>query len=191
LTQIDRERSLQILMRINLLKRLESSVDSFRITLEGIISQIEQAIKTIAQGSKGEYEGIQARMNDEDFDWEADWGDEENVIGKKVKVHIADMDTRKWQEDLKEDLAVLNHIWNSIVDIRGKKDFKLQQLVGLLDNKITKPFNPGNRKAIIFTAFADTANYLYENIHGYLTDNYGIHTALITGSRKISNTKSI
>ncbi len=56
-------------MRINLLKRLESSVDSFRITLEGIISQIEQAIKTIDQGSKGDYEGIQARMNDEDFDW--------------------------------------------------------------------------------------------------------------------------
>src|SRR5690606_40623223 len=101
-----------ILMRINLLKRLESSVDSFRITLEGIISQIEQAIKTLAQGSKGEYEGIQARMNDEDFDWEADWGDEENVIGKKVKVHIADMNTRKLQEDLNEDLAVLNNIWN-------------------------------------------------------------------------------
>lgn len=191
LTQIDRERSLQILMRINLLKRLESSVDSFRITLEGIISQIEQAIKTIEQGAKREYEGIQARMNDEEFDWEADWGDEENVIGKKIKVHIADMDTRKWKEDLNEDLEVLNHIWGSIVDVRGKKDYKLHQLIQLLDNKINNPFNPSNKKAIIFTAFADTANYLYENIQGHLKEKYGIHTALITGSRKISNSKSI
>jgi SNF2 family DNA or RNA helicase len=190
-TQIDRERSLQILMRINLLKRLESSVDSFRITLEGIITQIEKAVKTIDQGANSEYEGIQAKMNDEDFDWEADWGDEENVIGKKIKVHISDMDTRKWKEDLNEDLAVLNHIWDSIVDIRGKKDFKLQQLIELLDKKITTPFNPGNKKAIIFTAFADTANYLYENIQTYIKEKYGIHTALITGSRKISNSKAI
>src|SRR5690606_11124382 len=153
--------------------------------------QIEQTIKIIAQGAKGEYEGIQSRLDDEDFDWEADWGDEENVIGKKIKVDIADMGTRKWQEDLNEDLAVLNHIWNSMLDVRGKKDFKLQQLIDLLDNKVTKPFNPGNKKAIIFTAFADTANYLYDNIQGYLKENYGIHTALITGSRKTSNAMSI
>lgn len=191
LTQIDRERSLQILMRINLLKRLESSVDSFRITLEGIIAQIEQALKTIAQGTKGEYEGIQAKMNDEDFDWEADWGDEENVIGKKIKVHISDMDTRKWQEDLNEDLSILQSLWNSIENIRGEKDFKLQQLLKLLENKINHPFNPGNKKAVIFTAFADTANYLYDNIHAYLKENYNINTALITGSRKTSNAKSI
>lgn len=190
-TQIDRERSLQVLMRINLLKRLESSVDSFRITLEGIIHQIEQAIKAIAQGAKGEFEGIEAHMNDEEFDWEADWGDEENVIGKKIKVHIADMDTRKWQEDLNEDLNVLNHIWSSIVDIRGEKDYKLQQLIDLLDRKISSPFNPGNKKAIIFTAFADTANYLYEHLQIYLKEKYGLYTALITGSKKISSTKSI
>jgi SNF2 family DNA or RNA helicase len=190
-TQVDRERSLQILMRINLLKRLESSVDSFRITLEGIIDQIENALKTIEQGAKGEFEGIQAKMNDEEFDWEADWGDEENVIGKKVKVHIADMDTMKWQEDLQQDLAILNGIWSSIIDVRAENDVKLQELIKLLDEKITHPFNPGNKKAIVFTAFADTANYLYEHIQGYLKQQYGIHTALITGSRKLSNAKTI
>jgi SNF2 family DNA or RNA helicase len=190
-TQVDRERSLQILMRINLLKRLESSVDSFRITLEGIIDQIEHALKTIKQGTKGEFEGIQAKMNDEDFDWEADWGDEENVIGKKVKVHIADMDTMKWKEDLQQDLTILNGIWSSIIDVRGKDDVKLREMTRLLDEKITHPFNPGNKKAIIFTAFADTANYLYEHIQGYLKQKYGIHTALITGSRKLSNARSI
>ena len=191
LSQIDRDNSLRILMRINLLKRLESSVDSFRITLERIIVQIEQALKTIEQGSIGEYEGIEAKMNDEEFDWESEWGDEENVIGKKIKVHVSDMDTTKWSEDLNEDLALLNMLWGSIVDVRGSKDYKLQQLIKLLDNKISHPFNPNNKKAIIFTAFADTANYLYENIQEYLKLKYGLYTALITGSKKISNSKSI
>ena len=191
LSQIDRDNSLRILMRINLLKRLESSVDSFRITLERIIAQIEHAIKTIEKGSKAEYEGIEAKMNDEDFDWESEWGDEENVIGKKIKIHISDIDTTKWSEDLNEDLALLNMLWGSIVEVRGSKDFKLQQLTKLLDNKISQPFNTNNKKAIIFTAFADTANYLYENIQQYLKMKYGLYTALITGSKKTSNSKNI
>jgi SNF2 family DNA or RNA helicase len=191
LSQIDRDNSLRVLMRINLLKRLESSVDSFRITLERIIVQIEQAIKTIEQGSKGEYEGIEAKMNDEEFDWESEWGDEENVIGKKIKVHISDMDTTKWSEDLKEDLALLNMLWGSIVDVRGGKDYKLQQLIKLIDDKISLPFNSSNKKVIVFTAFADTANYLYENIQDYLKVKYGLYSALITGSKKISNSKNI
>jgi hypothetical protein len=191
LSHFDREKSLQILMRINLLKRLESSVDSFRITLEGIIAQIQDALKAIAKGTAGAYEGIQSKINDEDFDWEAEWGDEENVIGKKIKVHIADLDTRRWEEDLQEDLAVLQGLWHSIADVRGERDYKLQQLIKLLDEKINAPFNPGNRKAIVFTAFADTANYLYGHIQAYLKTRYGIHTALITGSRKTSNSKDI
>jgi SNF2 family DNA or RNA helicase len=190
-SQTDRERSLQILMRINLLKRLESSVDSFRITLEGIVAQIEQALKVIAHGSKEQFENPQVSEDDEDFDWEADWGDEESIIGKKVKVHVGDMDVRKWQEDLTEDLEVLQHLLSRIADIRGKKDYKLQHLIQLLDKKLTKPFNPNNRKAIVFTAFADTANYIYSHVHGYMKEKYGIHTALITGSHKLSNSKNI
>jgi len=191
LTQIDRERSLQILMRINLLKRLESSVDSFRLTLEGIITQIEDALKTISQGVKGEYEGIQARVTDENFDWEADWGDEENLIGKKVKVHIADLDIRKWEEDLSEDLTILRSLWSNIVDVTGEKDYKLQYLIKLLDQKIEHPINPGNKRVLVFTAFADTANYLYDQIQGYIREKHGLHTALITGSRKVTNSKNI
>jgi len=191
LTQIDREKSLRILMRINLLKRIESSVDSFRITLEGIIGQIESAIKTMDKGDAGDYEGIHKILSDENYDFESNWADEEQVIGKKIKVHISDMDTTKWREDLDEDLAVLNQLWSDVVDIRGEKDTKLQHLISLLDSKIQKPINPGNKKAIVFTAFADTANYLYENIHTHLKNNYGINTALITGSRKICTTKKI
>jgi len=191
LSQIDRDNSLRILMRINLLKRLESSVDSFRITIERIVAQIEQALKTISQGGQGDYEGIQSKLNDEEFDWESEWGDEENVIGKKIKVHISDLDTRKWKEDLNEDLYILNSLLTNIVDIRGKKDYKLQQLVTLMERKIVNPFNPGNRKMIVFTAFADTANYLYDNLQERLKTKYGLNTAIITGTRKGGNAKLI
>jgi hypothetical protein len=191
LSQVDRELSLRILMRINLLKRLESSVDSFRITLEGIIDQIEYAIKTIDEGDADDYEGIHKILSDENYDFESNWADEEQVIGNKIKVHIADMDSTKWREDLSEDLAVLNHLWSNIVDIRGEKDTKLQQLISLLDKKVQEPFNPGNKKAIVFTAFADTANYLYENIHKHLKGKYALNTAIITGSRRLCTTKKI
>lgn len=191
LTQSDRENSLRILMRINLLKRLESSVDSFRITLEGIISQIENVIKIIDKGDTNDYEGIQAKVNDENFDWESDWGDEENIIGKKIKVHIADLDTTKWREDLSEDLENLNDLWSKVVDIRGERDTKLQHLISLLDDKIQHPQNGNNKKAIVFTAFADTANYLYEHIHEHLKEKYQLNTAIITGSRKSCSTKKI
>lgn len=191
LSQIDRDNSLKILMRINFLKRLESSVDSFRLTLEGIILQIESVIKSIKNGNENNYEGIQARFDDEEFDWEADWGDEEQLIGKKVKVHIADLDSRRWLEDLQEDLQVLNGLWSQVVDIRGQRDYKLQQLLSLLEKKTETPFNTGNKKAIIFTAFADTANYLFEQIAPLFKNKFGTNSALITGSRKLSNSKSI
>lgn len=191
LTQVDREKSLKILMRINLLKRLESSVDSFRITLEGIIGQIENAVTKIKEGGNKDYEGIHKILSDENYDFESNWADEEQVIGKKIKVHIADMDTTKWQEDLTEDLTVLNLIWGSVVDVRGEKDAKLQRLIKLLQTKAEEPFNKQNKKAIVFTAFADTATYLFENVSQKLKKDYGINTALITGSKKTCTTKKI
>ncbi len=191
LTQIDREKSLRILMRINLLKRLESSVDSFRLTLEGIISQIEKAIKTIERGEEADYEGIQKQLDDESFDWESDWGDEELMIGKKVKVHVSDMDTTQWREDLQFDLEILHHIWSDIVDVDVAADVKLQHLLKLLGEKIESPFNQKNRKAIVFTAFADTANYLYKTCSAYFKKKHGLNTALITGSKRVSTAKTV
>lgn len=191
LSQVDRENSLRILMRINLLKRLESSVDSFRITLEGIISQIESIVSTLEKGAGGDYEGIQAKVSDENFDWEADWGDEENVIGKKVKVHVSDLDKTRWQEDLSHDLDILHNLWSKVVDIRGENDSKLLHLKNLILNKVEKPFNKNNKKAIVFTAFADTASYLYDNIGSWLKREYGLNTAIITGSKKTTTSKEI
>lgn len=191
LKQVDREKSLQLLMRINLLKRLESSVDSFRITLEGIIKQIKEALKAIEKGASDTYSGIEDKLNDENFDWESDWGDEENVIGKKIKVHIADMDTTRWGEDLKEDLYVLENIFYSVADIRGENDLKLQKLIRIISEKIENPLNPDNKKVIVFTAFADTANYLYENLKKHFKSTYDLNTALITGSDRRCNQKTI
>jgi SNF2 family DNA or RNA helicase len=191
LSQIDRDNSLRILMRINFLKRLESSVDSFRLTLEAVIDLIKNTIKSVASANKGDIESYQSQIGDENFDWESEWGDEENLIGRKIKVHIADIDRRKWQEDLNQDLEILNSIWEKISDIKGKSDFKLQQLIGLIENKVQHPINSDNKKVIIFTAFADTANYLYENIQGHLKEEYGLHSTLITGSKKITNAKNI
>ena len=191
LKQFDREVSLRVLMRINLLKRLESSIDSFRLTLNGILSQVKEAIAAIDKGANTEYEGIESKFDDETFDWEANWGDEENVIGKKIKVHVADMDTTRWKEDLLEDFYVLTKMMKELRPVTPDKDKKLQSLLSLLENKIENPINPNNKKAIIFTAFADTANYLYENVKTHFKGKYGINTALITGSRKLTTTKKI
>lgn len=192
LKQRDREQNLQILMRINLLKRIESSVHSFRITLSGIIEQVENALKSIEQKDFNSlYEGIQKYINDETFDWESEWGDEENVIGKKVKIHLADIDKTKWQEDLSADLFLLNDLLGKTNPIEKDRDTKLQELKRRLDEKISHPFNADNKKAIIFTAFADTANYLYKELGKYIKEKYGLNSALVTGSQRLCTEKKI
>jgi SNF2 family DNA or RNA helicase len=191
LSQIDRDNSLRVLMRINFLKRLESSVDSFRLTLESVISFINSTLQSIESANQKDIESYQSQIGDENFDWESEWGDEENLIGRKIKVHVADIDRRKWQEDLSQDLEILNSIWKKIEHIKGESDFKLQQLIGLIETKIQQPLNTDNKKVIVFTAFADTANYLYENIQGLIKEKYGLHSTLITGSKKTTNAKSI
>jgi hypothetical protein len=117
-SQRDRENSLKVLMRINLLKRLESSVDSFRITLNNIANQIRAAVTAIEKGKDAEtYTGIESLWEDEEFDWEAEWGDVENVFGGKVKVHISDMDTTRWGEDLTDDLTILDTLFEDIKEM--------------------------------------------------------------------------
>lgn len=192
LRQKDRETSLKVLMRINLLKRLESSVDSFRITLKNIRAQIQSGITAIEKGELADtYSGIEANWGDEDFDWESSWGDEEQVFGRKVKIHVADMDTRRWGEDLREDLAVVDGVLLEISEIRGKNDSKLQKLKHIISTKVESPFNPENKKVLVFTAFADTANYLYEELKDFMLEKFEINTSIITGSRRACTSKRI
>ena len=191
LKQVDREKSLRILMRINLLKRIESSIHSFRKTVSGLVGQINVALDAIQKGEESDYEGVQSKVNDENVDWEASWGDQEAVFGNKVKVHIADMDTRRWKEDLEDDLFVLNQVLASIKDVHGPTDNKLQDLIRLMDEKVRNPINGTNKKIIVFTAFSDTADYLYEQLMPVVKSKYNINTSLITGSRKVCSSKAI
>lgn len=189
--QVDRERSLKILMRINLLKRIESSVDSFRITINGILNQINHTIKMLSNNDIEAYSGLNYETQDENFDWEANWGEEDKLIGKNVKIHIADLDRRQWKEDLEEDKLVLEQLLLRTKVITPDRDTKLQTLINRIEDKIENPINEGNKKVIIFTAFADTAEYLFENLSVHFKSNFKINAALITGSRRHSTAKSI
>ncbi|HLU87765.1 MAG TPA: DEAD/DEAH box helicase, partial [Taishania sp.] len=191
LTQFDRETSLKTLMRVNLLKRIESSIDSFRITTNGILSQIDNTIKSISSDEQASISSIHLETQDENFDWDQNWGDEENLFGNKVKVHLADIDSRQWKEDLEEDRSILNQLMVKVNQISPAMDNKLQTLIQNIEHKIQNPINSSNKKAIVFTAFADTADYLFGNISKYFSSKYHIHTALITGSRRVSTTKTI
>lgn len=189
-SQVDRERSLQLLMRINLLKRIESSVDSFRLTIENIEKQIEDTLAALRKQSEA-IPSIQVDPLSEELDWESEWGDEENLIGGKVKVSAAHVDVTRWSEDLSADLVILQGLLSETADIIGDNDSKLKKLKEIIVDKIEHPINEGNKKVIVFTAFADTANYLYKNLKGFLNTNYGIHSALITGSTRQTTAKTI
>lgn len=189
-TQKDREKSLQLLMRINLLKRIESSVNSFALTLENINIQVESALAAIAREDE-KVGAPELDPFDEEMDWEEDWGEEENMIGKSVKVRVADMDTTRWKEDLEADLNIINNLLMAVAAIRDAEDLKLQKLKELIEQKINEPLNLGNRKILVFTAFADTANYLYKALKDHVKTHFGINTALITGSKRLCSVKDL
>ena len=185
LKQSTREKSLQTLMRINLLKRLESSVDSFRITLGKFTTNIDTTIKSIDAFEKS---GISTQTEtthiaDIDLDSESDdWLDEEFSIGGKVKINLADMNTSGWRQDLESDYKIAKEILNEMNRVTPEYDSKLKDLKNIIIEKIRHPINDNNKKIIIFTAFADTANYLYDNISTWAKQTHDLESARITGS---------
>lgn len=185
LRQADREKSLQKLMRINLLKRLESSVDSFRITLNKILYLINETIKSINDFERNGVESSVDDINLENYDEDEDIEEllENNAsIGGKIKINLKDMNTIGWKQDLVNDQQIFTNLSNEFSKIKPENDLKLIELINTIRNKIDNPINENNKKVIIFSAFADTANYLYENIYRVLKLEYNLDTALITGS---------
>lgn len=180
LTIDGREKGIRKLMAINLLKRLESSVNSFRLTLTRIHDFIKDSIAAIDKFQESGRGTIDITEFSEDLDTE----DAENdpFVGRKSKINLRDMDYVRWRRDLKADLEVLEYLISKLRDITPQHDAKLQQLVADLKHKFEHPINGSNRKVLIFTAFADTANYLYNQLSGRILDDCGLHTALITGS---------
>ncbi|PFO04682.1 helicase [Bacillus sp. AFS076308] len=181
LSQSGREQGIRRLMSINLLKRMESSVHSFKLTVKRIYNQINDTLELINTFQSGIEIAVQDIRNFEDLDL-----DDQNIdifnVGKKFKIDIRDMDYLSWQRDLTADIEILELLILMVEDITPKYDYKLNELLNVIENKIKNPINPDNKKIIIFTAFSDTAEYLYENVSAYVKSKFGLNSALITGS---------
>ena len=183
LTQVGREQGIRRLMAINLMKRMESSVYSFNLTLKRIKELISTTITTIDNFDLHQSQNIElTEISDSDFDSEDQNSDELYSFGKKVKIDLADMDYVSWRKDLAADLDILELLTFMVEDIGPEDDCKLQELLSEIKQKIENPINPGNKKVIIFTAFADTADYLYANVSKYVKERFGLDTAMISGS---------
>ena len=185
LRQADRERSLQALMTTNLLKRLESSVAAFRLTLRSLGSNISRTLDAIDEFEKtGRSDSVSDHLAEmSDFDPEDDdlSGLDEFTVGKKVQISLADMDLPSWKHDLAADLVLIEDLITSMEKVKPSDDAKLQHLLSLIGKKIDEPLNPGNKKVLVFTAFADTANYLYDNLAPF-AQQLGLHVGKVTGS---------
>ncbi|MBK5242622.1 helicase-related protein [Clostridium sp.] len=175
--QTDRENSLIGLMRMNLLKRMESSIHSFGLTVGKIKNQVEDNLKII---EKTQF-SFNPDLNITNLDLEEDVVSD-LLIGSKIKVLIQDIDHIKWKQDLDEDRERLETLFIETKAITADRDEKLKDLKNIIENKVNNPINDGNKKIIIFTAFADTAEYLYETLSRWLFENLKIHSALVTGS---------
>lgn len=182
LTQSGREKGIRRLMSINLLKRLESSVNSFQLTLQRIKSLITSTIDAINQFEKSGIADIDMyEASDSEFDID-DGNTEYFTVGRKVKIELADMDYKSWRAELMADAEILELLTLMVADITPEHDSKLQELLRLVSEKIEDPINAGNKKVLIFSAFSDTAEYLYEHVSRYIKDRYGLETAVITGA---------
>lgn len=186
LKQSSREKSLQRLMTIMMLKRLESSVESFRITLKKILKlNIEtlSEIKKYKNGINGSVTEAIDRLSQSELDElnedNLDFGNESTK--GKVKIELKDMDLLSWERDITTDINILNYLENEMEKISIDDDAKLQTLRQLIDDKIANPFNEGNKKVLIFSAFADTTTYLYGYLSDYLKKKYNIDTAKVEG----------
>ena len=168
-------------MATNLLKRLESSVNSFRLTLTRISEYIRETIRVI-----DDYDDKHGSASVDAFGMVAEsdfeYGDTDPFATKKSKISLADMDYVSWRRDLSADLECLELLLLMLKDITPMHDSKLQMLLADLKDKFEHPINGDNKKVLIFTAFADTANYLYEQLAGTIKNDCGLNSALITGS---------
>ena len=174
LKQSDRERSLIYLITSGLLKRLESSIHSFNLTLSKIQSKIDHTLDSVTKFNQYSLELDDEKELDDEL--------EDFTVGDKVSIKLSDIDVIKWRQDLEEDLERINNILIHSTSITPMRDQKLQQLKELMINKFNQPINSDNKKIIIFTAYADTAKYLYDHLSKWVLDEYHLYTALVTGS---------
>ena len=182
LTQIGREQGIRKLMSVNLLKRLESSVNSFQLTLQRIYSLIKDTVDKINRFEQYGTSSIDM-YESADIEWDIDDSNTEYfTVGNKVQIDLADMDYKTWRSELNSDIEVLDNLMNMLNVITPQYDGKLQKLLDVISKKIENPININNKKVLIFSAFSDTAEYLYEHVSAYIKEKYELNTAVITGS---------
>lgn len=180
--QADREESLIHLLRVNVLKRMESAVSSFRLTVQRQLEDVEAMLARI-ESQAAEIEELDiADVDIEDPTFES------LLVGRKVKVLLGDVDLIRWKQDLIEDRNRLATLLAAAVQVDPDRDAKLQALRRMIQNKCRNPINDGNRKIIVFTAFSDTAQYLYEQISSWAKKELGIEAALVTGTGRNQTT---
>jgi hypothetical protein len=184
--QSDREHFLIGMMRVNFLKRLESSIESFEISIDRTIRKIDQLraqIKDFQQSKKTSQNLSLYEYQPNEDEREEDATEEEQwQVGKKLKFDLADLRVADWLKDLELDRMALIALYNLANAITPERDAKLKQLKELIADKIKHPINDGNQKVIVFTAFSDTASYLYDNLQAWVQKEFGLHIALITGT---------
>ena len=185
--QRDRERWLIGMIRTNLLKRLESSVNSFRLTVEKILDKMDNLDEKIDKWRDTH------QREELDLSPDADEEDDEFVVGKRRQYRLEDIDVDKWQNDLREDRRNFARLHNMTTEITPDRDAKLAKLIEVLANKVRNPTldkdGKPNQKSLVFTTFADTASYLYKNIKSsYIGEELGVHIAVITGGNGNSST---
>ena len=183
ISQKGREQGIQRLMRINLLKRLESSVYSFNLTLCRILAFIRSTLKSIEDFKLSGISNLDIpEVQESDFDLEDSNSEDLFAVGKKFKIDLRDMDITSWQSELEEDSETIESLIKMLSYITPEHDSKLQQLFELISNKINNPINDNNKKILIFSAFSDTAEYLYENVSKFVNSKFGLNSAVVTGS---------
>lgn len=184
--QMGREEGIRRIMSINLLKRLESSVYSFKLTLTRVQQLITSTLQNIenfkTNGTNSNIEVDDYIHPENDFD-DDDLNTNLFSVGNKLKIDFNDMDYLSWESQLQADLEILNDLIFEIEKISPEEDAKLQKLLTLIINKIEHPINSDNKKVIVFSAFADTAEYLYKYVSKYVKENFGIESAMVTGSK--------
>ena len=174
-----RERGIQKLMTVNLLKRLESSVEAFRLTLARLQATVDNALQAVENhsGSIADLTSAFGELEADDDDFELP---SNGTVGTNVQIDLADIDIESWQRDLDHDAAVIAQLIAGVEPVTPEHDLKLQTLTARIHDKLAAPINPGNRKVLIFSAFTDTAAYLYRELAPRLT-KAGVHTAAVTG----------
>ena len=182
--QADREESLIHLLRINMLKRMESAVPSFALTVQRQLRDVEAMLARI-EAKTTELEEID--IADVDLD---DPAFESLLVGRKVKVLLHDVDLIRWKQELIEDRNRLATLFAAAAQVDAQRDAKLAALREVIARKCRNPINSGNRKVIVFTAFTDTARYLYDQLAPWAKSELHLESALIAGSGSNQTTLS-